>query len=76
MSSSPGTYQLSKKSSVDQRRPTEFICLFSNKPYLLYPDYTVGTGITPVQLHHCRSRPITAGRELHPAPEDKLLLNL
>lgn len=43
----------------------------SNKLYLLYPDFTVGNGITPYQLSNDRSWTITTGRELHPAPEDE-----
>ena len=38
-----------------------------NKPHLLYPDYTVGIGITPIQSLKT-SRTITTGRELHPCP--------
>ncbi|OJG87474.1 hypothetical protein RV16_GL000621 [Enterococcus saccharolyticus] len=48
----------------------------SNTPYLLYPDYTVGIGISPIQpLIKSGSWTITTGRELHPAPEDEPLLN-
>ena len=44
----------------------------SNKLYLLYPDYTVGIGISPIQLFlQNRSWTITTGREFHPAPEDE-----
>lgn len=68
------TALIENKRTLLIRGSTESTCtISSNKPYLLYPDYTVGTGITPVQLHCCRSRPITAGRDSHPAPEDKLL---
>lgn len=43
--------------------------------YLLYPDFTVGIGITPNQpLRLSSSWTFTTGRELHPAPEDKPLL--
>ncbi|GAK61476.1 hypothetical protein U27_01377 [Candidatus Vecturithrix granuli] len=40
-------------------------------PKNLYPlqTLTVGSGISPNQLH-CSSRTLTAGRELHPAPKD------
>lgn len=45
----------------------------SNKLYLLYPDYTVGIGISPIQLFFLQNRSwtITTGREFHPAPEDE-----
>jgi hypothetical protein len=44
----------------------------SNTLYLLYPDFTVGIGISPIQLlQKSRSWTITTGRELHPAPEDE-----
>lgn len=45
---------------------------YSNKPYLLYPDFTVGIGISPIQLLLRNSSwTLTTGREFHPAPEDE-----
>ena len=46
----------------------------SNTLYLLYPDFTVGIGISPIQLlQRSRSWTITTGRELHPALKTNLL---
>ncbi len=45
------------------------------KAHLLYPDFTVGTGITPVRLIVANQFvDYTTGRELHPAPEDESCL--
>ena len=42
----------------------------SNKPYLLYPDYTVGIGITPIQsLKRVVDYNHRSG--ITPAPEDE-----
>ncbi len=46
------------------------------KPHLLYPDFTVGTGVTPVQPIEISSWTLTTGRELHPAPEDESIFFL
>ncbi len=51
-SSSSSRCLLKNKNSADQGIDQQSLFnLPLNKPYLLYPDYTVGTGITPVQLH-------------------------
>ena len=37
--------------------------------FFLYPDCTVGSGISPDRHPFGRSRTVTAGGELHPAPK-------
>ena len=58
----------------EKKRAFEITIGKSNTLYLLYPDYTVGIGISPIQLFlGNRSWTLTTGRELHPAPEDEPL---
>ncbi len=43
-------------------------------PSFSHPDYTVGTGITPV--HAKKLAGCTAGRESHPAPKNMYYINI
>lgn len=43
----------------------------SKSSIFFIPDYTVGTGITPVQQSAASLVDFTTGRDLHPAPEDE-----
>ncbi len=45
--------------------------MIASSRFFSHPDFTVGTGITPV--HAQRLADYTAGRELHPAPKNLFL---